>query len=246
MKTSRLFLTACLLVSGPGCSSPPPREEKPAPITRCCPERPVVLKPDARNVGVLVFDDVFITEFSAPFDVYKHAGDKMNVFTVAPTKNAIRTYEGVALHPDFGFADAPRIDVLVVPSGNGSTTTDLDNQALQAFVQKTSASAELVTSHCWGAFTLARAGLLDGREATTFPTSIGDLQAKFPNVKAQTGPRFCVSGKFVTSNGGLAAYEAALFVVEKLYGKELADKVASGLVFAPDNRRLAVDPATAK
>jgi len=199
-----------------------------------------VLKAGAKNVGILIFNDVFITEFVAPLDVYKHTGDKMNVFTVAPTAAAIRTYEGVVVHPDFSFANAPKIDVLVVPSGNGSISSDLKNEELIGFVKKTAAQAAYATSHCWGCFTLAKAGLLDGKECTTFPTSVDDLQKMFPNVKAQKDKRFVVTGKFITSNGGLAAFEAALYVVEKIFGKETADKVAAGLVYAPDNRRFAV------
>src|SRR5262245_26347667 len=77
------------------------------------------LNPAAKNVGIVVFDDVFITEFVAPLDVYKHTGDKMNVFTVGPKRADLHTYEGVVFRPDYSFADAPKIDVLVVPSGNG-------------------------------------------------------------------------------------------------------------------------------
>src|SRR5262245_47163329 len=83
----------------------------------------------ARNVGILVFDGVFITEFSAPFDTYKHVGQDLNVFTVAPRKDAITTYEGVRLQPDYAFGSEPRIDVLVVPSGIHSIDTDLDDAA---------------------------------------------------------------------------------------------------------------------
>jgi len=210
----------------------------------CCGSepKPAALKAGAKNVGVVIFDDVFITEFVAPFDVYKHTGDKTNVFTVAPKAGPIRTYEGVTVHPDYTIANAPRIDVLVVPSGNGSLTTDLQNTEYIAWVKKTAASAEYATSHCWGCFTLAATGLLDGKECTTFPTSVEDLQKKFPAVKAQKDQRFVVSGKFITSNGGVAAFEAALFVVEKLFGKETADKVAGGLVYSPDNRRFAMGP----
>src|SRR5688500_3549430 len=68
----------------------------------------VEIKEGAHNVGILLFDDLFITEFVAPFDIYKHVGDKMNVFTVSPTQDAIRTYEGVVLQADFSFANAPR------------------------------------------------------------------------------------------------------------------------------------------
>jgi transcriptional regulator GlxA family with amidase domain len=223
-----LFLSACggpaKVESGACCA---PGDAKPG----------LTLKAGAKNVGVVIFSDVFITEFVAPFDVYKHAGDKLNVFTVAPTTAAIRTYEGVVVHPDFSFENAPKIDVLVVPSGNGSLTMDLKSEALVGFVKWTAAQAEFATSHCWGCFTLAEAGCLDGRECTTFPTSVDDLQKMFPSVKAQKEKRFVVSGKYITSNGGLAAYEAALHVVEKLFGRETADKVASGLVYAADNRK---------
>jgi transcriptional regulator GlxA family with amidase domain len=204
---------------------------------------PVAARAEAKNVGILLFEGVFITEFAAPFDVYKHCGDKLNVFTVGVTKDAIKTYEGVTLHPDHTIADAPKIDVLVVPSGIHSVDQDLANQPLVGFVRKTAETATWVTSHCWGAFTLANAGLLKGRECTTFPSSVDDLQKKFPDCKTRKDARFVVSDKFITSNGGLAAFEAATFVVEKLLGKADADKVAAGLVFAPQNRAYASDPA---
>ena len=51
----------------------------------------------------------------------------------------------------------------------------------------------------------------------------------------KTGPRFVVEGIVITSNGGLAAFEAALYVVERLLGREEADKIAAGLVFGPEN-----------
>jgi transcriptional regulator GlxA family with amidase domain len=196
-----------------------------------------------KNVGILIFDGLFITEFAAPFDVYKHVGDKMNVFTVGLTRDPIKTYEGVVLHPDYGFKDAPRIDVLVVPSGAQSTTKDLENKELIGFVKSNAQSAQFVTSHCWGAFTLAQAGCLTGRECTTFPTSIDELQTKFPNVRTRKDERFVVSDKYITSNGGVAAFEAALHVVEAMYGKETADKVAAGMVFAGQNRTYSIEPA---
>ena len=107
----------------------------------------VELKAGAQNVGILLFDDLFITEFVAPFDIYKHTGSKMNVFTVSPTQKAIRTYEGVTLQADYSFDNAPRIDVLVVPSGNGSTSSDLENTALINFVRRTGAAAAPAPPH---------------------------------------------------------------------------------------------------
>lgn len=197
---------------------------------------------EQRNVGILVFDGLFITEYTAPFDIYKHVGEQMNVFTVAPRAGTITTYEGVKLQPDHVFGDEPRIDVLVVPSGIHSVDTDLENAALIGWIQAKARDADYVTSHCWGAFLLAKAGLLDGSACTTFPSSIDDLQKKFPAVKARKDQRFVVTGKTITSNGGLAAYEAATYVVEQLFGKEKADSVATGLVFAPQNRTYSSSP----
>jgi transcriptional regulator GlxA family with amidase domain len=221
-----------------GCAS-----TAPAPSARPTHVAPV-LEPGVKNVGIVVMDDVFITEFVAPLDVYKHAGKRLNVFTVAPRPGSVRSYEGVVFEPDFHADDAPRIDVLVVPSGNGSLTTDLADEAFVSFVRGRARTAEWVTSHCWGAFTLGAAGCLDGRAATTFPSSTGELARRYPKAKVVPGPRFVVAGNVVTSNGGLAAFESALFVVEKLLGREEAEKVATGLVFAPQNLELARTPGS--
>jgi len=204
--------------------------------------QPITLKEGAKNVGILIFDDLFITEFVAPFDVYKHVSSKMNVFLVGQTMDPITSYEGIVIHPHFSFANAPHIDVLVVPSGNQSTKGDLKKQEFIDYVKKTAAEADYVTSHCWGAFTLAEAGVLDGKQATTFPTSTKDMANSYSQVKVVEDKRFVEDGNIITSNGGVAAFEAALAVVEKLYGKEEADKVAAGLVFAPQNLTYARDP----
>ena len=235
---SRFVSALCLCAALAGCQSTNPGAASSA-IPASAPVQPHAAP---KNVGILVFDGLFITEFSAPFDVYKHVGKDLNVFTVAPKAGTITTYEGVKIQPDFAFGQEPKIDVLVVPSGIHSTDSDLDNAAFIGWIQGKAKTAEYVTSHCWGAFSLAKAGVLDGKDCTTFPSSIDDLQKKFPQTKTHKDQRFVVAGKTITSNGGLAAYEAALYVVDKLFGQETADKVATGLVFSPQNRTYAADP----
>lgn len=254
---SVLSLQLLLVLAATGCegkaaskeSAAPPSAPSAAPIATGptgVAEAPPKLKPGAKNIGILVFDQVFITEFSAPYDVYHHvSGDKINVFLVAPTMDPVTTYEHVTIKPHYSFANAPHIDVLVVPSGNNSKTTDRTNTAFIDYVKKTAGAADMVTSHCWGAFTLGQAGVLDGKDATTFPTSTGDLAQMFPNIKVASDRRYVQAGNVMTSNGGLAAYESALAVVEKLFGAEEADKVAKGLVFAPQNVTYSRNPTLA-
>jgi transcriptional regulator GlxA family with amidase domain len=121
-----------------------------------------------------------------------------------------------------------------VPSGAGSLDKDLKNQRVVDWVKQTAQSAKYVTSNCEGAFVLATAGLLDGKNVTTFPTDRTDLQKRFPKTHVED-QRFVVDGNLVTSAGWLASYEESLWVVEQLFGKQEADRIGAALVFGQSN-----------
>ena len=82
---------------------------------------------------------------------------------------------------------------------------------------------------------LGQAGLLDNKRATTFPADMETLQKRYPTCQVQAGQRIVVEGNLITSPGGLASYEASLYVVERLFGKEQALSIAAALVFGPSN-----------
>ena len=77
---------------------------------------------------------------------------------------------------------------------------------------------------------LANAGLLDGYECTTFPSDINRLREMFPSLVVHDGVSFVRDSKVITSAGGAKSYDPALFLVEHLYGKQVADGIAKGLV----------------
>jgi len=189
------------------------------------------------NVAFLIMNGTFNTEFTAPFDIFQHTiyrdGIKsMNVFTVAESLAPITTFEGVRILPDFSYRDGdlPKIDILVVPSAEHHLDTDLDNKALIDFVRSTAETAEFITSHCDGAFILAKSGILDGIESTTFPGDIDKYKKMFPDLTIHEGIYFVHDGKFITSAGGAKSFEAALYLTEHLYGKEITQIIAKGLV----------------
>ncbi|WP_343485682.1 DJ-1/PfpI family protein [Allomuricauda sp. d1] len=195
------------------------------------------LEPNRYNVGFLIMDGVYNTEFTAPYDIFQHTqyrkGIKaMNTFTVANTLDPITTFEGVRVLPDFDYTkdSIPKIDILVVPSAEHHLDTDLQDTVMLNFVKKVDREALFVTSHCDGAFVLAKAGLLDSVVSTTFPSDIETYKAMFPQLKVEDSVLFVHDGKYITSAGGAKSFEAALYLCEYLYGKEIAESLAGGLV----------------
>ncbi|MCW9037842.1 DJ-1/PfpI family protein [Altibacter sp.] len=189
------------------------------------------------NVAFLIMDGVYNTELTAPYDIFQHTVFRenikpMNVFTVANTRGPITTFEGLRILPDFNYVkdSLPKIDILVVPSAEHHLDSDLEDKVMIAFVQKAAKQARFVTSHCDGAFVLAKAGLLDHVVATTFPSDIGTMRNMFPELDIREDVLFVHDGKYITSAGGAKSFEAALYLCEYLYGKEIARSLAGGLV----------------
>ncbi|WP_298760393.1 DJ-1/PfpI family protein [uncultured Psychroserpens sp.] len=195
------------------------------------------LEPNRYNVAFLIMDGVYNTELTAPFDIFQHTIFRdsikaMNVFTVAKTDEPIVTFEGMRILPDFNYTKdkLPKIDILVVPSAEHHLDTDLDDQVMIDFVKRIDKEAQFITSHCDGAFVLAQAGLLDDVVSTTFPSDIDTMRKRFPQLDIRKEVLFVHDGKYITSAGGAKSFEAALYLCEYLYGKDIAKSLAGGLV----------------
>ncbi len=203
------------------------------------------LEPNRYNVAFLIMEGTYNTEFTAPFDIFQHTQyregiKQMNVFTVANTLQAINTFEGVRILPDFDYTmdELPKIDILVVPSAEHHLDTDLNDEIMINFVKKTAKEALYITSHCDGAFVLAKAGILDSIASTTFPYDIAKYKKMFPNLDVRDETLFVHDGKYITSAGGAKSFEAALYLCEFLYGAEIARSLAGGLVIDWDLKKV--------
>ncbi|MEL7160497.1 MAG: DJ-1/PfpI family protein [Bacteroidota bacterium] len=222
-----LILLALLAVA---CSPSQPTSHLP-------PGRNLELIDNGYNVALLIMDGVYNTELTAPYDIFQHTIFRdgirpMNTFTVAATRDAVTTFEGMRILPDLGYLtdSLPRIDILVVPSAEHHLDTDLEDGAMLDFVRRADQQAEFVTSHCDGAFVLAAAGLLDGHVSTTFPSDIDKMREMFPHLDVRRNVLFVHDGKYITSAGGAKSFEAALYLAEHLYGDSIARSLAGGLV----------------
>lgn len=195
------------------------------------------IRPNRYNVAFLIMDGVYNTEFTAPYDIFQHTQYRekikaMNTFTVANTLKPITSFEGVRILPDFDYTQdsIPQIDILVVPSAEHHLDTDLQDTTMLNFVKKVDKTALFMTSHCDGAFVLAKAGLLNDVLSTTFPSDIDTYRQMFPQLQVKDSVLFVHDGKYITSAGGAKSFEAALYLCEHLYGKDIAESLAGGLV----------------
>lgn len=199
--------------------------------------RKLDLPPDRYNVAFLIMDGVYNTELTAPYDIFQHTIFRdsikaMNTFMVANTLEPITSFEGIRILPDFNYLtdSLPSIDILVVPSAEHHLDSDLEDKDLLNFIKKVDQEAQFITSHCDGAFVLAKAGLLKQAVSTTFPSDVAAMRKMFPDLDIRDSVLFVHDGKYITSAGGAKSFEAALYLCEHLYGEAVARRLAKGLV----------------
>jgi len=194
-----------------------------------------------RNVGIYLFDDVEVLDFAGPFEVFatasrvcgrEHPGvdPPFRVFTVGAGSAPITARGGLVVQPNFSFTDHPRIDVLLVPGG--VVTGEFEKPDVISWVAGWAAAAEITASVCTGAFLLGKAGLLEGRSATTHWEDIPDLRRLLPNTRVVENIRWMDEGAVVTSGGISAGLDMSLHLVARLAGHELAVRTARQMEYA--------------
>jgi putative intracellular protease/amidase/YHS domain-containing protein len=179
-----------------------------------------------RNVAVFVHEGVELLDFAGPAEVFAAAGhhEAFNVYTVAASDGEIKSQGFLTVKPQYTFANCPKPDIIVLPGGN--TGIPLKDERVIQWIQQRTEETEISMSVCTGAFLLAKAGLLDGKDATTHWGSIDALKKDAPKAKVHSDRRFLDNGKIVTCAGVSAGIDGALHVVERLLGKATAEETA--------------------
>jgi transcriptional regulator GlxA family with amidase domain len=184
------------------------------------------------TTGILLFDDVEELDFVGPYEVFGMArtdGDRL--VTIAERPDPVRGAKGLQVVPDCTFADAPALDVLVVPGGWG-TRREAENPVLLDWIAAVAPGCTWVTSVCTGAFLLHAAGVARGRELTTHWGSIDRLR-DLPETTVHEHVRYVRDGNVVTSSGVSAGIDMALWVVGQLYGVHHARATQYAMQYEP-------------
>jgi len=194
------------------------------------------------SVGILIFDGVAPLDVAGPFEVFSRTrlvpgvesrrteeAAPFDVFTVARTREAVTASGGLVLVPRYSFEDAPPIHLLLVPGGFGTRPLLQDRETID-WIRRTAAAARKVASVCTGALLLARAGLLEGRRATTHWGAFGLLASLGRNITIDREARF-VDDSVLTSAGVASGMDLAFHVVDTLFGRDVADETAHYLEY---------------
>jgi putative intracellular protease/amidase/YHS domain-containing protein len=192
------------------------------------------LKPPDKEpipVAFLISDGAVVIDFCGPWEVFQDAmvpsrqDMPFRLYTVAETKKPIRTSGGMQIVPDYAIADAPAPKVIVIPAQSGPS------EAVLEWIRKSSKTTDVTMSVCTGAFVLAKTGLLDGKSATTFHAAFKTFAMEFPKIELKRGARFVENGNLATAGGLSSGIDLALRVVERYYGRDIAQKTAYNMEY---------------
>src|SRR5215208_850108 len=192
------------------------------------------LKPPDKGqipVAFLISDGAVVIDFCGPWEVFHDvaiAGREetpFRLYTVAETKKPIRTSGGMQIVPDYTIENAPPPKVIVIPAQSAPSPAVLD------WIRKSSKTTDVTMSVCTGAFVLAKTGLLKGKSATTYHGAFERFAMQFPDIELKRGARFVENGNLATAGGLSSGIDLALRVVERYFGREVAQKTAYDLEY---------------
>ncbi|MDU2064254.1 MAG: DJ-1/PfpI family protein [Sporomusaceae bacterium] len=190
-----------------------------------------------RQVGILLFDEVEVLDFAGPFEVFslarqpKSEFQPFSVHTISEQGKMIKARNGLLVQPGFSFATAPKLDILIIPGGYGAEEIEINNKNLIAWIQNQHKLGEITASVCTGAFLLAKAGLLDGKRATTHWMDLEQLAMDFPRIKVERNSKFVDEGQIITSGGIAAGIVMSLHIVKRLLGEEARQHTAKRMEY---------------
>jgi putative intracellular protease/amidase/YHS domain-containing protein len=176
-------------------------------------------------VAFLISEGAVVIDFCGPWEVFRDVmlpnGDHpFHLYTVSDKISPITAGGGMKVVPDYTFANAPAPKVIVIPAQSEPSKAMLD------WIRQSTKDTDVTMSVCTGAFVLAKTGLLDGKSATTFHGAFGALAMHFPKIELKRGARFVENGNLATAGGLSSGIDLALRVVERYYGREVAQKTA--------------------
>lgn len=195
-------------------------------------------------VGILIFDDVEILDVAGPFEVFsvtrlndeqrRQQSSPFKVYLIAEKNKQIIAIGGLRLTPDVTISECPELDLLIIPGGWG-TRKESKNKILVKWISNQFTKDRLIASVCTGSSLLGKAGLLDGRDATTHWRAFDFLQESAPKARILKNVRFTLTEPIFTSAGVSAGIDLALRIVSHFFGTQVGQATALQMEYSYPN-----------
>jgi transcriptional regulator GlxA family with amidase domain len=190
-----------------------------------------------KHIGILLFPDVEELDAVGPWEVLAFwtryfPADGYEVGCLSCDGAPVRGAKGLGIEAHYSFVDAPPLEVLIHPGGQGTRPQLTDAEHLD-WVRRQREVVPIMASVCTGALVYAAAGLLSGRPATTHWASLDHLGELDPHIEVRRDARFVDDGDVITSAGVSAGIDMALHLVARLADPERAQGVRRGIEYAP-------------
>jgi transcriptional regulator GlxA family with amidase domain len=195
-------------------------------------------------IAILLFDNVEVLDFAAPYEVFTASRNESGqphttAFTLAD-KPQVQCYGSLRVIPDHILDKSPSFDVLIIPGGPGAREKKEPQHPLIQFIQNAHRDGKLIASICTGSFLLARAGLLDGRRATTHPSHLDQFARDFPAITAERA-KLIDQTDIITAGGVTSGIDLSLYLLERWFGSDARaqtplrgiQRLAAGLARGP-------------
>jgi putative intracellular protease/amidase len=191
------------------------------------------LKPPAKGeipVAFVISEGAVIIDFCGPWEVFRDVNipgreGPFRLYTVSDKTDPITAGGGMKIVPNYTFANAPAPKVIVIPAQSEPS------QAMLKWIRESTKNTDVTMSVCTGAFVLAKTGLLSGKSATTFHAAFGSFATQFPDIHLKRGARFVEDGNLSSAGGLSSGIDLALRVVERYYGRDVAQKTAYNMEY---------------
>ena len=202
-----------------------------SPMAQPAMAQPALVQAPAANkgklvLGMVVFDGFQLLDVFGPLEMFGDLGDKVEIVMIAERKGPVKSSAGPVTIAQYSFADAPRLDIVMLPGGGG-TRREVNNPAFLAAYKALAEATPHVATICTGSAVLARTGLLDGVKATTNKRAYAWATSQGAKVAWVPEARWVEDGKYFTSSGISAGMDMALGLIARLLGQNAAMEVAN-------------------
>ena len=177
------------------------------------------------TLGAVLYGDFELLDLYGPLEMFGGLKPQVSIITVAENAGPVAAFQGPQTMAEFDYQHCPALDLILIPGGFG-TIAELDKEATLSFLKERVPLARLTMSVCTGAWLLAKAGLLDGRRATSNKIYFKMATQQSHQVEWVPKARWVEDGPFFTASGVSAGMDMSLAAIAALFGRKKARQIA--------------------